>query len=102
MYMDYDRDELFAKISELVGDWFYRDLTYDSPPSEWLDRAEEQAAVNVRIAAMITGSSAAPSQTMDEIMEFEVTTLRPAARDRAAKQQRPGGEVHAARKKWRD
>lgn len=100
--MDYDREELIAKVSEVVGDWFYRDLTYDSPPSEWLDRAEEQAAVNVRIAAMITGSSAAPSKTMEEIMEFEVTALRPAARDRAAKQQRPGGEVHTARKKWRD
>ena len=100
--MDYDREELIAKIVEVVGDWFYRDWTYDSPPSEWLDRAEEQAAVNVRIAAMITGSSAAPTQTVQEIMEFEMSTLRPAARDRAARQQRPGGEVHTARKKWRD
>lgn len=99
--MDYDRDELLTKIQELVGDWFYKDLTYDSHPSEWLARAEEQAAVNVRIAAVVTGSSQAPAQSIEEIMEFEISTLRPAARDRAAKQLRPGGEILKARQKWR-
>lgn len=99
--MDYDREELMGKINELVGDWFYRDLTYDSPASDWLERAEEQASVNVRIAAVVTGSSAAPQQSIEEIMAFEVETLRPAARDRAAKQVRPGGEIWQARQKWR-
>jgi hypothetical protein len=99
--MDYNREELLAQIVELVGEFFYKDITYDSPPALWLDRSEESAAVNVRIAAMLTGSSAAPTQTIEEIMKFEIESLRPAARDRAAKQQRPGGEVWVSRRKAR-
>lgn len=94
--MNYDREELLRKINELVGDWFYRDLNADSPASDWLERGEEQAAVNVRIAAVVTGSPAAPSQSIEEMMKFEVEALRPAARDRVAKQLRPGGEIWQA------
>ncbi|WP_313740464.1 hypothetical protein [Pseudomonas sp.] len=91
--MDYDKEQLLGKIGELVGDWFYRDLTADSPASDWLERGEEQAAAVYRIASILTGGPSAPAQSIEEMMQFEIEVLRPAAREKVASQIRPGGEI---------
>ena len=89
---DLDRSALIAAVAGAIVPMLYADLGNDTPAHVYLERAELQALILGRIAAVLTADEISPDTIEDEIEAFSAAIRQEITRN-IRSELRPGGGI---------